>query len=213
MVLKDSKVCPSKHRNVLDIEKLFRRRYFAFFLHKPPLFNLLVNRLASIHVCIDSKSFLDLFLPIYYYKFIIILSLFRNIAGRGKENATVKNVNDEFAGLHCKYQTIVIDHPEVTRYIKRPDLRSTRILSHTRGRDCLMLELWNSYWRLNLGPSAWVQSETYNTTRGTCRIPQLCGLEYHCPRTRRRFQAFITLNISNTGTNILSVLFYYTYLS
>lgn len=89
----------------------------------------------------------------------------------------MKNVNDEFAGLHRKYQTIVIDHPEVTRYIERPDLRSTRILSHTRGRDCLMLELWNSYWRLNLGPSAWVQSETYNTTRGTCRIPQLCGLE------------------------------------
>lgn len=56
MVLKDSKVCPSKHRNVLDIEELFKRRYFPFFLRKPPLFNLQVNRLLSIHAHIPFIS-------------------------------------------------------------------------------------------------------------------------------------------------------------
>lgn len=75
--------------------------------------------------------------------------LLKNIAEKWKESATQRRT-----------------------YLKRCiciglDLRlwihSTRILSHTRGHDCLMLELWNSYWRLNLGPSAWVQSETYNT--------------------------------------------------
>lgn len=70
-------------------------------------------------------------------------------------------------------ETTVIDHLEAKRayipynMVKRPDLRlwihSARIPSHTEGHDCLTLEFWNSYWRLNLGPSAWVQSETYNT--------------------------------------------------
>ena len=107
--------------------------------------------------------------------------------------------NSHWSSRGCKIQ-------RATRVSKDPifDFEYTvcAFLSHAGGRDCLILELWNSYRRLNLGPSAWVQSESYNTIRGTCRIPQLCGLEY---RTRRWFQAFITLNISNKDTKIFII--------